>query len=71
MTCFYYLFPELIKDGRVYLLETPLFGTTIDKKFVPIFTNEDRMKYSEQGYTVRRFKGLGSVKEQLAEYKLL
>lgn len=56
---FYKLFPELIYDGRVYVTECPLYGTTIDGQFIPIFTKEDKDKYNNEGYSINRFKGLG------------
>lgn len=59
---FYKLFPALIKAGMVYIVQTPLYGTRDKKtkKFIPIFTEEERQKYGEE-YTVSRFKGLGEM----------
>ena len=58
-TTFYILFPELIKAGLVYIIKPPLYGITIKDKFIPIYDNETRKEYSDKGYVVRRFKGLG------------
>lgn len=54
---FYKFFPELIKEGMVYIINCPLYGTTIEGKFVPIFTKEETEKYKD--YVVERYKGLG------------
>lgn len=53
------MFAELIKAGMIYIVLCPLYGTTINKQFIPIFTDEERQKYNQQGIVTRRFKGLG------------
>ena len=56
---FYILFPQLIEAGMVYVILCPLYGCTVNKQFIPIYTDEERQKYNEQGIITRRFKGLG------------
>lgn len=58
---FYKLFPELIKSGLVYIVQTPLYGCTVKKQFIPIYTIEDRQKYNNQNIITRRYKGLGEM----------
>ena len=63
---FYTFFPELIRAGMVYIISCPLYGTTINKKFIPIFTKEETEKYKD--YVVERYKGLSEMDpEQLYE----
>ena len=55
------LMPALVKAGRVYVLEPPLFGYVQDKHY--IFTNEfeeipEKLR-TTKGYT--RYKGLGEM----------
>lgn len=57
---FYSLFPELIKEGMVYTILCPLYGCSIKKQFIPIFTDKERQEYNQQGIITRRFKGLGA-----------
>lgn len=63
ITAFYTLFPELIAAGKLYIVLCPLFGAMKGKDFIPIFDLNTREEYSEKGYTVRRFKGLGEMSE--------
>lgn len=58
---FYKLFPELIKAGMVYVVDMPLYGTWIKKKFIPIFTDEEKERYVSEGALIQRWKGLGEM----------
>ena len=55
---FYLFFPDLIKAGMIYIINCPLYGVVINKKFIPLYTKEDCSKYSDK-YNILRFKGLG------------
>lgn len=57
---FYKLFPELIKAGMVYIINMPLYGTIINKQFIPIFNDKVRDEYRSKGYIVRHYKGKNS-----------
>lgn len=70
---FYSLAPELLKQGKVYILYTPLYIITCDKKEYFAYTDEERnsiIKTFKTPFTERRFKGLGglSVKDMSRAY---
>lgn len=51
--------PELIKQGKIYVCQTPLFGYGRGSEFVPLWTEEELQKRIQSGKEFRRFKGLG------------
>jgi topoisomerase-4 subunit B len=66
MTFFYRELPALIRDGRVYLAQPPLYRLTQGAKSVYAMTDQDRdrkMKAFKAGTKVdiSRFKGLGEM----------
>jgi topoisomerase-4 subunit B len=66
MTFFYRELPALIRDGRVYLAQPPLYRLTQGAKSVYAMTDQDRdrkMKSFKAGTKVdiSRFKGLGEM----------
>lgn len=59
---FYSLFLELIKAGKVYIINTPLFMAKVNGNMIPIYTNEERDKYID--YIQSRNKGIGELSEE-------
>jgi len=70
ITFFLKFFPELIKEGHVYILETPLFRVRNKKKTFYCYNEQERKEAIENiGYNpeITRFKGLGEISP--AEFK--
>jgi len=68
---FMILTPELIKQGKIYICETPLFGYGEGDKFTPIWDEENLKKCRSEGKKIRRFKGLGEFDpEELKRFTL-
>ena len=64
ITFFLQFFPDLIKKGHVYILQTPLFRVRNKKKTIYCYTEEERQKaIVELGPNpeITRFKGLGEI----------
>ena len=64
MTFFLQFFPDLIKKGHVYILQTPLFRVRNKKKTSYCYTEEERVKAIEElgpNPEITRFKGLGEI----------
>ncbi len=64
ITFFLQFFPELIRKGHLYILQTPLFRVRNKKKTLYCYTEEERLAaISELGKTaeITRFKGLGEI----------
>ena len=62
ITFFLQFFPDLIKKGHVYILQTPLFRVRNKKKTSYCYTEEERVKAIEElgpNPEITRFKGLG------------
>lgn len=53
--------PEIIRTGRVSIILPPLYGAVKGKQFIPIYNQSEVTKYSNSGYTITRFKGLGEM----------
>ena len=61
---FLQLFPDLIKKGHVYILQTPLFRVRNKKKTNYCYTEDERVKAIEElgpNPEITRFKGLGEI----------
>jgi topoisomerase-4 subunit B len=56
--------PQLIKTNRVSIILPPLYGTTINGKFMPIYKQSELHKYNSW----KRFKGLGEMDSIELEY---
>ena len=57
-------YPELIRRGHVYILQTPLFRVNNKKERIYCYTKEERddaAKKLKQGVEITRFKGLGEI----------
>lgn len=54
-------FPELIKEGRLFVVIPPLYGARKGKEFIPIYNVDNLAQYKEKGYITQRFKGLGEM----------
>ena len=64
ITFFLQFFPDLIKKGHVYILQTPLFRVRNKKKTNYCYTDEERVasiKALGPAPEITRFKGLGEI----------
>ncbi|MDR1742500.1 MAG: type IIA DNA topoisomerase subunit B [Dysgonamonadaceae bacterium] len=64
LTFFLQFFPDLVKKGHVYILQTPLFRVRNKKKTSYCYTEEDRLAAIDElgpNPEITRFKGLGEI----------
>jgi topoisomerase-4 subunit B len=64
ITFFLQFFPELIKDGHLYILQTPLFRVRNKKKTIYCYSEQERVHALEElgkQAEITRFKGLGEI----------
>jgi topoisomerase-4 subunit B len=64
LTFFLQFFPELIRDGHLYILQTPLFRVRNKKETIYCYDDDERRKaIAKLGKTaeITRFKGLGEI----------
>ena len=66
MTYFFTYFEELIEQGRLYILETPLFRVRNKKENVYCYSEEERDEALKvvKSAGVTRFKGLGEIRSE-------
>ncbi|MCB1233679.1 MAG: type IIA DNA topoisomerase subunit B, partial [Verrucomicrobiae bacterium] len=70
ITFFLQFFPELIREGHLYILQTPLFRVRNRRVTRYCYTPEERIEALEElkpAPEITRFKGLGEI--DLAEFK--
>lgn len=68
LSMFTFCLPKLITDGRLYVIETPLFGCYNKKKFIPLYTEDEVEDARSKNLTIYRYKGLGEMQpNELAE----
>ena len=70
LTMFYRLLPTLIKEGKVYIAESPLYEITTSKdKIYFAYSEAEKAKIleelGEQKYTIQRSKGLGENEPEM------
>jgi topoisomerase-4 subunit B len=71
MTFFLQFFPDLVKNGHVYILQTPLFRVRNKKETIYCYSDEERKAaIAKLGVKpeITRFKGLGEISPD--EFKL-
>lgn len=64
ITFFLQFFPELIKDGHLYILQTPLFRVRNKKETIYCYSEDERRTAIEKLQPkpeITRFKGLGEI----------
>ena len=64
ITFFLQFFPELIKDGHLYILQTPLFRVRNKKETIYCYSEQERIDAIEKlkpKPEITRFKGLGEI----------
>lgn len=71
MTFFLQFFPDLVKNGHVYILQTPLFRVRNKKETIYCYSDQERKEAIAKLGTkpeITRFKGLGEISPD--EFKL-
>ena len=63
VTFFLQFFPELVTNGHLYILQTPLFRVRNKKETRYCYSEEERILAMEElkGHEITRFKGLGEI----------
>ncbi len=67
LTFFLQFFPELVRNGHLYILETPLFRVRNKQKTIYCYSEEEKLKAIQelskgnQKPEITRFKGLGEI----------
>jgi topoisomerase-4 subunit B len=64
MTFFLQFFPDLIRDGHVYILDTPLFRVRNKQETIYCYNEQEKqkaMKKLGEKAEITRFKGLGEI----------
>ncbi len=64
ITFFLQFFPEVIKEGHLYILQTPLFRVRNKKETIYCYTEQERVNAIEKlkpKPEITRFKGLGEI----------
>lgn len=67
LTFFIQYFPELIQEGHLYILQTPLFRVRNKQKTIYCYTENERdkaVKALGKSPEITRFKGLGEISPQ-------
>lgn len=74
VTFFYRYFPELVKEGHIYIGLSPLYKVSKGETSYYAYTDEELQKATEEfgkNYTIQRYKGLGEMNaDQLSETAL-
>jgi len=71
ITFFLNFFPDLIKKGHVYILQTPLFRVRNKKKTIYCYSDEERVAAINElkpNPEITRFKGLGEISPNEFKY---
>ena len=71
ITFFLQFFPELVKNGHLYILQTPLFRVRNKKHTRYCYTEEERLKSIKElgpNPEITRFKGLGEISPDEFKY---
>jgi topoisomerase IV subunit B len=64
MTYFLQFFPDLVKNGHLYILDTPLFRVRNKKETIYCYSDEERQRAIHKlggKPEITRFKGLGEI----------
>lgn len=64
LTFFLQFFPDLVRNGHIYILETPLFRVRNKKETIYCYSEEEKQKAIEKlggKPEITRFKGLGEI----------
>ncbi len=64
LTFFLQFYPELVKAGHLYILQTPLFRVRTKKETIYCYSEEERQEAVNKlgkGVEITRFKGLGEI----------
>jgi topoisomerase-4 subunit B len=63
LTFFLQFFPDLVRDGHVYILDTPLFRVRNKKETIYCYSEEERIAAIDKlsNPEITRFKGLGEI----------
>jgi topoisomerase IV subunit B len=64
LTFFLQFFPDLVRNGHVYILDTPLFRVRNKKETIYCYTDKERKAAIEKlgpKPEITRFKGLGEI----------
>ena len=63
LTFFLQFFPDLVKKGHVYILQTPLFRVKDKQQVRYCYTEEERLRAIDEikNPEITRFKGLGEI----------
>ena len=68
MTMFYRLAPSLLREGRVYIAESPLFEISTNKDTFFAYSEKEKtdiIKKIKGNYTLQRSKGLGENEPEM------
>jgi topoisomerase IV subunit B len=71
LTFFLQFFPDLVRQGHVYILQTPLFRVRDKKQTFYCYTDEERvnaLKTIGPKAEITRFKGLGEISDHEFKY---
>jgi DNA gyrase subunit B len=55
------LLPELIKQGKYFIAQTPLFAINEGKTFIPLWNEKELKEAQQKNAKISRFKGLGEL----------
>jgi topoisomerase IV subunit B len=64
MTFFLQFFPDLVKNGHLYILETPLFRVRNKQKTIYCYSEDEKQNAIQElkgKPEITRFKGLGEI----------
>ena len=59
--CVGILFPEIVKAGKYFIAQTPLFAINEGKVFIPLWNDQQLEKARQENRKIQRYKGLGEM----------